>query len=126
MRELEIFISYCVTKYQNYYHIFVLEKNIDTMDSLHYTSCGFYGDITMEKKFYGVSLATLLVVFVLVSVFLVFRELVPYLMGSGFTPFVISTPFAVVILTSLVGWISIKWTKLVLKFFKEDETNEDE
>jgi len=79
----------------------------------------------MEKKFYGVSLATLLVAFVLVSLFLVFREMVPYMMGSGFTPFVIATPFIAIILIFVVGWISIKWTKLVLKFFKEEQNNED-
>jgi len=51
--------------------------------------------------------------------------MIPYLMGSGFTPFVIATPFAVIILSITVGWISIKGTKLVLKFFKE-EKNETE
>lgn len=79
----------------------------------------------MEKKFYGISLATLLVTFVLVSLVLIFREMIPYLMGSGFTPFVVATPFAVIILSVAVGWISIKGAKVVLKFFKE-EKNENE
>ena len=79
----------------------------------------------MEKKFYGVSLGVLLSAFVLVVLFLTLRELLPYLLGSGFTPLVISTPFVVIFILIMLGWISIKGIKLVRKFFKEENHEED-